>query len=62
MPPQAIFQDLTVVELASVLAGPAVGLFFAEMGARVIKIENPATQGDVTRAWKAPLLRYESLL
>lgn len=54
MTPQAIFQDLTVVELASVLAGPAVGLFFAEMGARVIKIENPATQGDVTRAWKAP--------
>lgn len=54
MTPQTIFEGLTVVELASVLAGPAVGLFFAELGARVIKIENPSTKGDVTRAWKAP--------
>ena len=48
------FQGLKVVELASVLAGPAVGLFFAELGAEVIKIENAATGGDVTRRWKAP--------
>lgn len=48
------FQGLKVVELASVLAGPAVGLFFAELGAQVIKIENAATGGDVTRNWKAP--------
>ncbi len=48
------FQDLKVVELASVLAGPAVGLFFAELGAQVTKIENAATLGDVTRRWKAP--------
>lgn len=46
------FSDLTVIELAGVLAGPSVGLFFAEMGARVIKIENPKTDGDVTRSWK----------
>ena len=49
-----IFSDLKVVELASVLAGPAVGLFFAELGAEVIKIENASTLGDVTRRWKAP--------
>ncbi len=48
------FKDLIVVELASVLAGPAVGMFFAELGARVIKIENKRTQGDVTRSWKLP--------
>lgn len=48
-----IFKDLKVVELASVLAGPAVGLFFAELGATVIKIENSTTGGDVTRSWKA---------
>nr|WP_262902617.1 CaiB/BaiF CoA-transferase family protein [Pontibacter aydingkolensis] len=41
-----------VLELASVLAGPSVGQFFAELGARVIKVENAATQGDVTRTWK----------
>jgi crotonobetainyl-CoA:carnitine CoA-transferase CaiB-like acyl-CoA transferase len=47
-----IFKDLKVVELAGVLAGPSVGYFFAEMGAKVIKVENPKTNGDVTRSWK----------
>ena len=49
---QAIFKDLKVIELASVLAGPAVGMFFAELGANVIKIENKKTGGDVTRTWR----------
>lgn len=48
------FRDLRVIELASVLAGPSVGLFFAELGAHVMKIENKATGGDVTRKWKLP--------
>ena len=42
------------MELASVLAGPAVGLFFAELGAQVLKIENKRSGGDVTRSWKLP--------
>jgi crotonobetainyl-CoA:carnitine CoA-transferase CaiB-like acyl-CoA transferase len=46
------FSDLKVIELAGVLAGPSAGLFFAELGAKVIKIENPKTGGDVTRSWK----------
>ncbi len=46
------FKDLKVVELASVLAGPAVGMFFSELGADVIKIENKTTGGDMTRSWK----------
>lgn len=46
------FKDLKVIELAGVLAGPSVGLFFAELGAEVIKIENAVTGGDVTRTWK----------
>lgn len=45
-------KNLKVVELAGVLAGPAVGMFLAELGATVIKIENPE-QGDVTRSWKS---------
>ena len=49
-----IFERLVVVELASVLAGPAVGMFFAELGSRVIKVENPETAGDVTRSWRGP--------
>lgn len=49
---ESMFKDMLVLELASVLAGPSVGQFFAELGARVIKIENAATQGDVTRRWR----------
>ncbi|WP_181306785.1 CaiB/BaiF CoA-transferase family protein [Rufibacter sp. XAAS-G3-1] len=51
---KGLFHDLLVVEFASVLAGPSVGQFFAEMGAEVLKIESPKTQGDVTRRWKLP--------
>ncbi|MBA4056242.1 MAG: carnitine dehydratase [Marivirga sp.] len=47
-----MFENLRVLELASVLAGPSVGQFFAELGATVIKVENPKTSGDVTRSWK----------
>ena len=49
-----MLRDLKVVELAGVLAGPAVGMFFAELGAQVIKVENPKTNGDITRKWKLP--------
>lgn len=45
-------KDLIVLELASVLAGPGAGQFFAELGAEVIKVENLKTSGDVTRSWR----------
>lgn len=47
-----MFTGLKILELASVLAGPSVGQFFAELGAEVIKVENLNTGGDVTRTWK----------
>ncbi len=50
---RAMFKDLRVLELASVLAGPSVGQFFAELGANVIKVENLRAGGDVTRTWKS---------
>jgi crotonobetainyl-CoA:carnitine CoA-transferase CaiB-like acyl-CoA transferase len=49
---QELFADLKVVELAGVLAGPAVGMFFAELGATVLKVENPSNNGDITRSWR----------
>ena len=52
------FQDLKVIDLSTVLAGPSVGTFFAELGARVIKIEHPQ-HGDVTNTWR---LKQESNL
>lgn len=50
-----MFAGLKVVELASVLAGPSVGQFFAELGAEVIKVENLKTGGDITRTWKGKM-------
>jgi crotonobetainyl-CoA:carnitine CoA-transferase CaiB-like acyl-CoA transferase len=49
-----MLQELLVVETAGVLAGPSVGMFFAELGARVVKLENLHSGGDVTRHWKLP--------
>lgn len=48
-----MFSHIKVLELASVLAGPSVGQFFAELGAEVIKVENSLTSGDITRTWKS---------
>ena len=45
-------KDFLVVELANILAGPTTTMAFAELGARVIKVENPNTHGDATRGWK----------
>ena len=50
MPNPLPFAGLRVLELATVLAGPQVGQFFAELGADVLKIEPPF--GDVTRSWR----------
>jgi crotonobetainyl-CoA:carnitine CoA-transferase CaiB-like acyl-CoA transferase len=50
------FQDLKIIDLSTVLAGPSVGTFFAELGARVLKIEHPQ-HGDVTNTWR---LKQES--
>jgi crotonobetainyl-CoA:carnitine CoA-transferase CaiB-like acyl-CoA transferase len=52
---ESFFKGLRVVEFASVLAGPAVGMFFSELGATVVKIENRRTNGDMTRGWKLPI-------
>ena len=48
-----MFADLEVFDLSTVLAGPSVASFFAELGAKVTKIEHPI-HGDVTRSWRIP--------
>lgn len=45
-------QGLQIIELAGILAGPSVGMFFAELGANVLKIENSRAGGDITRQWR----------
>jgi crotonobetainyl-CoA:carnitine CoA-transferase CaiB-like acyl-CoA transferase len=51
--PNNILSNLKIIDASTVLAGPSVGTFFAELGAKVIKVEHPKF-GDVTRTWKLP--------
>lgn len=48
-----LFKDVKIIDLSTVLAGPSVGSFFAELGAQVTKVEHPV-KIDVTRTWKLP--------
>ncbi|MBI1837458.1 MAG: CoA transferase [Flavobacteriia bacterium] len=48
-----LFSNLKVIDVSTVLAGPSVATFFAELGAEVLKIENKKNP-DVTRSWKLP--------
>ena len=50
--PRPLLEGVTVLELASVLAGPSTTQFLAELGASVVKVENTTTGGDVTRTWR----------
>lgn len=46
---------ITVIDLSRALAGPHAGMVLGDLGARVIKIENPET-GDETRGWGPPFV------
>ncbi len=48
-PPVAPLQDLRVLELGQVLAGPFAGAIFADLGAEVIKLERPDGGDDARR-------------
>lgn len=56
MPP---LDHITVLDLTRVLSGPYCTMLLADMGARVVKVEQPR-KGDDTRAWGPPFLDGES--
>ena len=47
---------LRVLDLSRILAGPTCTQLLADMGADVIKVENPSTKGDDTRSWGPPFV------
>jgi formyl-CoA transferase/CoA:oxalate CoA-transferase len=51
--------DLVVVDLTRALAGPYCTMMLADLGARVVKVENP-DGGDDTRGWGPPFYNGES--
>jgi crotonobetainyl-CoA:carnitine CoA-transferase CaiB-like acyl-CoA transferase len=55
----APLDGITVLDLTRVLSGPYCTMLLGDMGARVIKIEQPRT-GDDTRHWGPPFVAGES--
>src|ERR1700740_2382315 len=55
MPTDGPLAGLTVLDFTRVLSGPYCTMLLGDMGARVIKIEQPG-KGDDTRAWGPPFL------
>ena len=52
-------QDLLVADFTRVLAGPYATMMFGDLGADVVKIENPRG-GDDTRSWGPPFAAGEA--
>ena len=55
-----LLAGVKVLDLTSSIAGPYAGQLLADMGATVVKVENPKS-GDDSRAWGPPFLHGESL-
>jgi crotonobetainyl-CoA:carnitine CoA-transferase CaiB-like acyl-CoA transferase len=59
VPDRGPLDGVLVLDLSRVLSGPYCTMLLADMGARVVKVEQPG-RGDETRAWGPPFLGGES--
>ena len=49
--PKGPLDGLFVLDLSRILAGPTCTQLLGDLGATIVKVENPATGGDDTRSW-----------
>ena len=57
--PAQSLEGVLVLDLSRILAGPTATQMLGDLGATVIKIENPKTKGDDTRGWGPPYIPTE---
>lgn len=55
--PRGPLHGVRVLDLSRILAGPTCTQLLGDLGATVLKVENPATRGDDTRQWGPPYIK-----
>ena len=56
---EGCLNDITVLDLTRILAGPFCTMLLSDLGAKVIKVEKPG-KGDETRGWGPPFVNGDS--